>query len=91
MVEIQDDGVGFDVEATMREYKNKKDSSLGMVNLRERAALIEGTMNLDSAKGKGTKISVAIPLKDQPEARPEPAFQAPVPRPVIQQLQRQRS
>ena len=91
MVEIQDDGVGFDVEATMREYKNKKDSSLGMVNLRERAALIEGTMNLDSAKGKGTKISVAIPLKGMPETQPEPAFQASAPRPAIQQLQRQRS
>jgi len=91
MVEIQDDGVGFDVEATMREYKNKKDSSLGMVNLRERAALIEGTMNLDSAKGKGTKISVAIPLKGLPETQPEPAFQAPTPRPAVQQLQRQRS
>lgn len=89
MVEVQDDGVGFDVETTMREYKNKKDSSLGMVNLRERAALVEGTLNIDSAKGKGTKISVAIPLKGMPEPRREPTIQEPASR-ATTQFQRQR-
>jgi signal transduction histidine kinase len=65
--EIQDDGVGFDVEAINSNYEKR--GSLGMVNMRERVALVEGTLHIESEKGKGTKISVLVPLKDMP--RPE--------------------
>jgi signal transduction histidine kinase len=63
--EIQDDGVGFDVEAVNSNYENR--GSLGMVNMRERVTLIEGTLHIESAKGKGAKISVLVPLKDAPD------------------------
>jgi len=67
-VEIQDDGVGFDIDAVTTNYDQR--GSLGMVNMRERAALVEGMLKLDSAKGKGTKISVLVPLKNAPPELP---------------------
>jgi signal transduction histidine kinase len=63
VLEIQDNGVGFDVNAVMGSYENR--GSLGMVNLRERTELVNGTMTLDSAPGKGTKITFLIPLSDE--------------------------
>jgi signal transduction histidine kinase len=59
LLEIADDGVGFDVEAVNGGYSRR--GSLGMVNLRERAELIGGVFHIDSAPGKGTRIQVAIP------------------------------
>ncbi len=63
VLEIEDDGVGFDVAAVNRAYDKR--SSLGMVNLRERAELVNGLLNLQSAAGKGTKVSVYIPLSEE--------------------------
>jgi signal transduction histidine kinase len=67
IVEIQDDGVGFDLDAVNANYDQR--GSLGMVNMRERAALAEGTLHIDSAKGKGTKIQVLVPIKPAQEKR----------------------
>jgi two-component sensor histidine kinase len=57
--EIEDHGVGFDVEAVDASYDRR--GSLGMINMRERAEIIEGTLRIESAKGQGTKITVLIP------------------------------
>jgi signal transduction histidine kinase len=62
-LEIQDDGVGFDVKAVTGSYETR--GSLGMVNMRERTELVNGVINLDSAPGKGTKITVLVPLSDE--------------------------
>ena len=61
IIEIEDDGVGFDVEAVDSSYDQR--GSLGMVNMRERAELIEGTLRIQSAKGRGTKITILISLQ----------------------------
>ena len=63
VLEIEDDGVGFDVAAVNKAYDKR--SSLGMVNLRERAELVNGLLNLESAAGKGTKVSVYLPLSEE--------------------------
>lgn len=63
LLEIQDDGVGFDVAAVTRAYDQR--GSLGMVNLRERAELVNGVLNLQSAPGKGTRVQVYIPLSEE--------------------------
>jgi signal transduction histidine kinase len=60
-IEIQDDGVGFDLDSVTSNYEQR--GSLGMVNMRERAALVEGLLKVESAPGKGTKISVLVPIK----------------------------
>ncbi|GAB4487066.1 MAG: histidine kinase [Anaerolineales bacterium] len=62
-LEISDDGVGFDVNATMKSYDKR--GSLGMINLRERAELVNGLLNIESAPGRGTKIQVYIPLTEE--------------------------
>ncbi len=59
-LEIKDDGVGFDVAAVEENYNQR--SSLGMINLRERAELVNGLLHIDSAKGKGTRVQVTIPI-----------------------------
>lgn len=59
-LEIQDDGVGFNVGAVDSEYDRR--SSLGMVNMRERAEMLNGTVRIDSAEGQGTRILVVVPL-----------------------------
>lgn len=65
LLEIEDDGVGFDVEAINQAYDKRSSSSLGMVNLRERTELVNGLLNVQSAIGKGTKVSVYIPLTEE--------------------------
>ncbi|MEW6085647.1 MAG: histidine kinase [Chloroflexota bacterium] len=63
LLEIEDDGLGFDVEAVNKSYDKR--GSLGMVNLRERSELVNGLLNIDSAPGKGTRIQVYIPLTEE--------------------------
>jgi signal transduction histidine kinase len=63
LLEIQDNGVGFDVAAVTRAYDQR--GSLGMINLQERTELINGLLNIDSAPGKGTNVQVYIPLTDE--------------------------
>ena len=62
LVEIQDDGVGFNIGAVDSDYENR--GSLGMVNMRERAEMINGALQVDSEEGKGTRIRVWIPLDE---------------------------
>jgi signal transduction histidine kinase len=61
VVEIADNGVGFDTGAVDANYDQR--GSLGMVNMRERAELLEASLRIDSAEGRGTKITIAVPLK----------------------------
>lgn len=63
LLEIRDDGQGFDVEAVNRDYDRR--GSLGMVNLRERAELVNGLLHIESGPGKGTKVQVYIPLSEE--------------------------
>jgi len=43
--------------------------SLGMVNMRERADLVNGVFRIDSAIGQGTRIQVVIPLTEEAAER----------------------
>ncbi len=65
LLEIADNGVGFDVKAMAQSYDKRANSSLGMVNLRERAELVNGVIQIDSAPGQGTKVQVYIPLTEE--------------------------
>lgn len=57
-VEISDDGIGFDMEAVQRSKENR----LGLMGMEERVSLLQGTFSLQSAAGKGTRVSAAIPI-----------------------------
>jgi signal transduction histidine kinase len=67
MLEIQDDGVGFNVGSVDASYDQR--GSLGMVNMRERAELINGMIRIHSAQGEGTRIQVWIPLTEESAER----------------------
>ncbi len=55
---IEDDGCGFDVEAA----KSSRGSGLGLFGMEERLALIGGSVRVESAVGRGTRVSVEAPL-----------------------------
>jgi signal transduction histidine kinase len=57
---VQDNGVGFDVQAVNHDYSSR--GSLGMVNMRERADRINGSLRLESAPGHGTSVTLVVPL-----------------------------
>jgi signal transduction histidine kinase len=61
IVQIADNGVGFNTSIVDKGYEKR--GSLGMVNMRERAQLLEGTLTVDSEEGKGTVITVLVPLR----------------------------
>ncbi len=52
-LEIEDDGQGFDA-------KRMKDPGLGLLGMRERAAWLGGTFELETEPGKGTRIAVHL-------------------------------
>jgi signal transduction histidine kinase len=62
LVEVQDDGVGFNIGAVDSDYENR--GSLGMVNMRERADMLNGILQIDSEESKGTRIRVWVPLNE---------------------------
>ncbi len=62
LVEILDEGVGFDLQEA--EIKRQASGSLGLLTLRERVELINGLMRIESQKGRGTRVRVWAPLTE---------------------------
>jgi signal transduction histidine kinase len=60
IVEVADDGRGFDVGAVEADYEKR--GSLGMINLRERAELVNGILKIESTPGRGSRVRVIVPL-----------------------------
>jgi signal transduction histidine kinase len=68
VVTISDNGVGFNVAAVEDNYVSQ--GSLGLVTMRERAALLDGTLHIASEPKVGTTISVIAPLvPDKPKPK----------------------
>ena len=63
VAEVIDNGCGFDVEAVTKGYGSR--GSLGMINLKERAELIGGTINIESVPGKGTCVTLVAPVSEE--------------------------
>jgi len=63
---VQDSGPGFDLNLVTSNYNEK--ASLGLQNMRERSALIDGDLRIDTAPGRGTRVTLIVPLP-----RPIPA------------------
>lgn len=55
---IEDNGVGFNTSTPT-------DTGNGLYNMKERAILLNGSINIISSQGKGTKIVAQFPLKPQ--------------------------
>jgi len=58
MISVSDDGMGFvDAGPALRPL-----DGLGLVGMRERAALVGGSMRIESEPGQGTKVALTFPL-----------------------------
>lgn len=60
VVTVEDNGIGFKVSNILKHPDENK--RLGLLGMMERAAMLSGTLNIDSKPGKGTKIQVRIPM-----------------------------
>jgi two-component system sensor histidine kinase DegS len=54
VVDVEDDGKGFNVEQAM-------ESSMGIKVIKDRVEILKGTFNVDTAVGQGTRIGFTIP------------------------------
>ncbi len=66
VMEVRDDGCGFDV-AAMRGRANAG-GSLGVLGMQERATLIGGQLEIESAAGQGTKLTLYCPWRAHEES-----------------------
>ena len=56
---VQDDGIGFDAKISMGNTPG-----LGLLSMRERAAMLGGNFTLRTSKGAGVRIRIEIPIKE---------------------------
>ncbi len=61
-ITVQDDGRGFDVASVEGEYSKR--GSLGLLNMRERSEIANAKLTISSHVGKGTLISLVLPIAD---------------------------
>ncbi len=59
---VQDDGVGFDMDARL--IRRDPYQGLGLMGIRERVSLLGGSLSVESAPNKGTCLLVSIPLEE---------------------------
>ncbi len=57
---VEDDGVGFDSASVQKGHN----TCLGLIGMKERAALLGGDFSVESVPGNGASIRVRIPLKE---------------------------
>jgi signal transduction histidine kinase len=57
---VEDDGIGFDPDQVA---PSENGEGLGLLGMKERAALVGGALELNSRPGRGTSINVRIPLR----------------------------
>jgi signal transduction histidine kinase len=63
-VDIEDDGQGFDVDAT---FARRQDGApFGLMGMRERVDLLSGTLVVESRPGEGTSVRVRVPRQSSP-------------------------
>ncbi len=61
LLEIEDDGVGFEASEDWLELA--RNGHLGLVGMRERAQAIGGEIEVYSKRGEGTRVRVCVPLE----------------------------
>jgi signal transduction histidine kinase len=61
IIAVRDDGTGFDVARAQQEYDRR--GNLGLLNIQERAEMLGARYAIHSAPGRGTLVSLAVPLE----------------------------
>jgi signal transduction histidine kinase len=60
LIDIEDDGKGFDAEQVAQREGRRP---WGLLGIRERAEILGGTAKVESSPGSGTHVSIRIPLQ----------------------------
>lgn len=60
-IKIEDNGTGFDLKEVVAR-KAAQSGCMGLVSMKERARMSGGNLRIWSREGKGTKVSVTLPL-----------------------------
>ena len=68
LLAIQDDGVGFDVEAA--QARARSGQSLGILGMEERVSQLGGSLSISSSSWQGTRISVRLPVHPGDQSPP---------------------
>lgn len=58
-LELIDDGIGFDLETAIEQSAERE--STGILNMQKRAKLIDGSLEIKSTIGEGTKVKIVLP------------------------------
>lgn len=58
---IMDNGIGFDLEEVDKLH-SRKTGGFGLMNIRERAELLEGKLQIKTSPDTGTKLNIYIPI-----------------------------
>jgi len=66
LLEVADDGAGFDLDA--KRSRAAQGASLGLLSMEERAHLLDGTLQIHTTVGRGTRITARVPLWSAEEA-----------------------
>lgn len=64
IITVKDDGIGFNVAKKELKY-DVATGGFGLFTINERLGQYNGTLNIESMHGKGTKITLTAPLKSQ--------------------------
>ncbi|GAP15647.1 signal transduction histidine kinase [Longilinea arvoryzae] len=59
-IKIEDQGQGFELEKVLDEQH-----SSGLIGMRERVGLLGGSLNIETAPGQGTSLSIVFPLAEE--------------------------
>jgi PAS domain S-box-containing protein len=66
-INVEDNGEGFD--ASILERRPEKSRGFGLFSIRERLSQIDGRFEIQTSKGRGTKITLVAPLSDNSNER----------------------
>jgi signal transduction histidine kinase len=69
---VEDNGAGFEPDAPRR----GRPDSIGLLGIEERVTDARGTFRIESAQGRGTRITVELPALSPPRGRDERALAA---------------
>lgn len=56
LLSVRDSGIGFEINEAMHNH------GIGLISMRERVGLVDGTISIDSKPMAGTEINVRIPV-----------------------------
>ena len=61
VIEIEDDGAGFDPAGVVRSPDSLR--GIGLLGMQERMEILGGSVEIDSTPGEGTRIVFKVPLR----------------------------